>query len=456
MTSQQPKATDFATRMRDIGVTNRMWRQIVLKRELDELKKYIDTVEAAFSEQLKREETEPQRPSHVASNEAQERFYEEQSQILHSLNTSFPALVRQAAFIRLYSDLERSLTSLCDCVDRHGTPLIRLADVPSKHKGIRKSRYFLTCAGVSFLSMDVEWQEIQRMNKIRNIFVHGGEVISNDLRDYCNGHSLLRMGISGQIILRPGYCQHAVEVVRRFHELLLAEIPDDLMEPVLIDPNLANPIKPLTDYETRVLRTFQRQVDRLRQSTLLKSGTTTLVTTFTKDLRTGKDSLLFEGFDKDQLHAILPVLRQFILDQDDINIHRVSAIILSKCNRPQSKEWVEYLKAEWEKTLEHTVQGGASLFPGGTATTDASISTYFYGFDGLFHCDVNEVESKGSSASIRESLLHRAVPHLANCLSRIDTVIHAWLDDPSMILPPVDPILESFEGSTGSPASAPA
>ena len=41
---------------------------------------------------------------------------------------------------------------------------------------------------------------------------------------------LIQIGMSKQIILESGYCRHAIGVVRRFYDAVLAAMPDRLLE----------------------------------------------------------------------------------------------------------------------------------------------------------------------------------------------------------------------------------
>ena len=150
MKRKAAKKSDFARRLRDAGLTNRLHRRVTMKMELDELEGYVETVEHAFKEQLEREEREPKQPPAGLSEEELEAFYHGQSNIYYSLDHAFPSLVRQTAFIHLYSILERELISLCHCAYEHGgLPESHAAN--QKDKGIVEAQVYLKkIAGVPF------------------------------------------------------------------------------------------------------------------------------------------------------------------------------------------------------------------------------------------------------------------------------------------------------------------
>src|SRR5262245_21066442 len=120
MKKKTRKKSDFAKAMRAAGVTNRFFRHLTMKMQLDELEGYVATVERAFKEQLEREEKESKQPPEGLTYEQMEAFYHEQSNLYYSLDHAFPSLVRRTAFIHLYSILEQGLIFLCDCALEHG------------------------------------------------------------------------------------------------------------------------------------------------------------------------------------------------------------------------------------------------------------------------------------------------------------------------------------------------
>ena len=219
------KKGEFGSAMR------RTWRRAIMTVRLDELERYVDTVEHAFKEQLERKEKEPVDPPHGLSPDEFEEFYNEQSNIQYSLGNAFPSLVRRTAFIHLYSILEKSLLFLCDCAYEQG-PLSESHADNMRDKGIFKAQVYLkSVANIPFPDQCREWEEICRMNELRNLFTHGqAKQIPKKLLTYCETNKeLIHIGRSNQIILKTGYCPHAIGVVRKFYEMVITAIPDSLM-----------------------------------------------------------------------------------------------------------------------------------------------------------------------------------------------------------------------------------
>jgi|GEM_PF-2653032 hypothetical protein len=227
------KKSGVVKRLREAGITNRLMRRVTMKMQLDELEGYVETVERAFKEQLEREENQPKEtPLGLAEDEV-DAFYHEHSNIYHSLNHAFPSLVRQTAFIHLYCILEKGLIILCDCTHKYGG-LHESHTANRKDRGIFKAKACLKeVAGIRFPDQCTEWVEICRMNELRNRYTHGGQTreIPKKLLAYAeNNKKLIQIGMSKQIILKPGYCRHVIGVVRHFYEAVLTAMPDRLLE----------------------------------------------------------------------------------------------------------------------------------------------------------------------------------------------------------------------------------
>lgn len=231
------KTSDFLQVLSEVGSTNRLFLQATMEMQIDELKDYIVAVERAFEERSERETKEPKQPPAGLSEDEYEIFYQKQSRIYYSFKNAFPRLVRRTAFIHLYSILEQRLIFLCDCVYKRGHLSVPHS-ANTKDKGIVKAqKYLKTVGGVPFPDQSEEWEEIHRMNELRNRYTHGGrnKKVSAELLAYCERNKQLiqsgisNRGVSKQVVLKVGYCQHAIEIVRQFHEKVLMSIPDDLL-----------------------------------------------------------------------------------------------------------------------------------------------------------------------------------------------------------------------------------
>ncbi len=223
--------TQFASKLRAAGLTNRLLRKVAMKLQLEEIEGFVATVERGFKSQLKVAERMWKRQPEGLSNEDIEKYFSNLSQECFSLDSAFPSLVRQTSFVYVYSVLEKALVSLCECAHKHGN----LPHAPEEHKGkgIKKANSYLKKVGGVKLSEGKDWNELCLLGELRNRFVHSlsRQPLELALEAYIKKHkALFKIGLSGQIILREGFCTHAIELVRRFYADVLKAIPDRLLE----------------------------------------------------------------------------------------------------------------------------------------------------------------------------------------------------------------------------------
>ncbi len=192
----------------------------------------------------------------------------------------------------------------------------------------------------------------------------------------------------------------------------------------------------LTNDELIILRAYQRQVNRLRQSSIVQSGGVTFKYSTKITFPTGQIDSSFEGYDKVAFQAQLPLLRQFLL-QDSINFNRIHNIVNQCCDRQDLLAWTRYVRKKWSETLGRLPINDHRFFHGANQTVEAAVEKLFYGYGGLFHVNVNELDEEEQVREIQEATLQNAFPYFWNCLNNLDSVIHIWLDEPTKTVPPL-------------------
>lgn len=195
--------------------------------------------------------------------------------------------------------------------------------------------------------------------------------------------------------------------------------------------------RPLTPEETLILRAFQRQVNRLRQGSIVQSEKVTFKYSTKVTFPSGQIDTGFEGYDKVEFQAQLPILRQFLLQQDMVSFYRIHNIVNQCCDRQELVEWTRYARRKWMKTLARLPIDDHRYFHSAKQNVEEVVEKLFYGYGGLFHADINEPEEEKEVQKIQESTLQNAFPYFWNCLNNLDSVIHLWLDEPNKTVPPV-------------------
>lgn len=195
--------------------------------------------------------------------------------------------------------------------------------------------------------------------------------------------------------------------------------------------------RPLTPDETRILRAFQRQVDRLRKSSIVQSGKVTFKYSTKITFPSGEIDTGFEGYDKVAFQSQLPLLRQFLLQQDTINFNKIHNIVNQCCDRQDLLDWTRYARRKWMETLARLPVDDHRYFHGANQSVEDAVEKLFYGYGGLFHVNIDEPDEEEKVQEIQSATLQNAFPYFWNCLNNLDSVIHIWLDEPSKPVPPL-------------------
>lgn len=194
--------------------------------------------------------------------------------------------------------------------------------------------------------------------------------------------------------------------------------------------------RPLTSEEELILRAFQRQVNRLRQSSIVQSGKVSFKYSTTITFHSGEIDTSFAGYDPEAFQAALPILRQFFL-QDHINFNRIHNILNQCCDRQDLLEWTRHARRKWLETLGRLPVDEHRYFHDAKDDVASAVQKLFYGYGGLFHADVHRPDEEEQVREIQEATLQNAFPFFWNCLNNLDSVIHIWLDEPMKPVPPI-------------------
>lgn len=181
------------------------------------------------------------------------------------------------------------------------------------------------------------------------------------------------------------------------------------------------------------LRAFQRQTDWMRRSRLMQAKNVKF--SLSLNFVPKKNPIWqFEGFEKEHFLAVLPVFRQFVLNDEPVHLYSIHNVIMRYCNRQEIKAWVVYARGEWKETLESMPNSILYAFTQ-FKSIDEIVQKYFYGFGGLFHLDLEPEINPLQSEEVMLAALQKAFPRLWRCILNIDSSITSWLDKPNEPVP---------------------
>lgn len=202
--------------------------------ELNELQQYVDTIEGALKQRYYEFEDDIERRTEKMSEEQKNDYLELLTDDAFQLIDRFPSMVRKTAFVFLYGLLEHTLLHLCGHVKKYGKFKVSATD-RGQHKGITAAQTYLKdVAKVKFPDQSREWNEIKHMADIRNRLVHNQGRVPNmpttALIQYVKKKKgLIELKGIYEIKFNAGYCEDAIEVIRKFFAKVLKEVPDNLL-----------------------------------------------------------------------------------------------------------------------------------------------------------------------------------------------------------------------------------
>jgi hypothetical protein len=114
----------------------------------------------------------------VPSNQHQD-VHESYALDLHTYESTFRFLQREAMFLTLYNYFEHFLNKLCDWIGDEIVSRVRLKDIQGK--GIERALLFLKLVPeFSFANIPSVMEVIRGANQLRNIIVHAGAILPED------------------------------------------------------------------------------------------------------------------------------------------------------------------------------------------------------------------------------------------------------------------------------------
>lgn len=216
------------------GMNMRFLLDHVFNDELNDLKDYVETIEGALRQKWDEFGDDIGRKTAGMTEDQKNEYIEYLTDDAFQLYDRFPSMVRKTAFVFLYGLLEHTLLNLCGHVKKYGR-FKESATGRGKDKGIAAAQSYLKdVAMVKFPDQCREWNEIKHMADIRNILAHNkgrvpGEPTTALIQYIKKTKGLIELKGMYEIKFNAGYCDDAIEVIRKFFAKVLKEVPDNLL-----------------------------------------------------------------------------------------------------------------------------------------------------------------------------------------------------------------------------------
>ncbi|MGO9368923.1 MAG: hypothetical protein ACLP0H_14945 [Terriglobales bacterium] len=141
----------------------------------------------------------------------------------------FPSLQRRSALLTVCSYFEHELDKLCRLYQSEKGFSVTVDDL--RGEGIdRSTKYLEKVAGLNVHRASREWQEVKKIQKIRNAIVHrGGKVPDKDsvrddadkaIVDFMNKTESLSRDDDGEIVVGKGFLSHVIHTYASYFKLI--------------------------------------------------------------------------------------------------------------------------------------------------------------------------------------------------------------------------------------------
>ncbi|MFG0731472.1 hypothetical protein [Photobacterium damselae] len=195
--------------------------------ELDSYMQHSDQVESLLNDEVKAFEDRHKNIAATMDQDQAEEYLEYMSDEYWELADKLPSIQRKSELISIYTLLENGLNQICSIYEHHLTNPIKLADL-SSHGIIDKSKKYLEkVAQINFPSQTPKWEEIKKVQQIRNAFVHrDGLIKSNnqEIVNYINQSNYLSLKNQNKVVIKKGFTLHCLKLFRDFFEELFKDI----------------------------------------------------------------------------------------------------------------------------------------------------------------------------------------------------------------------------------------
>lgn len=154
-----------------------------------------------------------------SDDEMRSKAEQAQEYELRAIN-EFENLLRKSFVVNIYSFLENRMVSECRARTIEGKPpKFSGRDVIGQIK-----TYFKETLHANFPSHTSEWNEIKKIQKLRNCIIHSQGRLNKDeddnLKEYIARNRNLNL-IHNEVYIRKGYCDATYHTIKTFLELLM-------------------------------------------------------------------------------------------------------------------------------------------------------------------------------------------------------------------------------------------
>lgn len=206
-----------------------MFHKPKIKEELMTHKRYIVKMEEMVRLEVEELERLHENSSPDALDYETNEFVKFENKECSELRNIFPVIQRKSEIITIYSLLEYEINKVCEIFEHCIGHSVKIKDLRSNGIIDGSKRYLEKVVGAKFPVTDKSWKEIQNIQEIRNILVHGDGVVktgNTKLIGYIKQSRYLSIYPDGKVFVKSGYTLHIIDVIIEFFDDLFLSFED--------------------------------------------------------------------------------------------------------------------------------------------------------------------------------------------------------------------------------------
>jgi len=195
--------------------------------DLETFKQHTKNVESFLSQEVKNFE------NHAAEITAEweyfERaeYYEDSHDEYWELSKVYPNIQRKSELISIYTILENTINRICIVYQSSIDNPVKMKDLEANGIIDQAKRYLEKVVRLDFPTKHSSWEEITKIQQIRNSFVHASGHVktgNSDLIKYINTSPFLELENDNKVEINNGFSEHCLNVFEDFFNELFSRM----------------------------------------------------------------------------------------------------------------------------------------------------------------------------------------------------------------------------------------
>jgi len=195
--------------------------------DLGTFKQHTRNVESFLNQEIKTFEKHAEEVTSKWEDYERAEYYEESSDQYWELSKVYPNIQRKSELMSIYTILENTIMRICLVYQSSIDNPVKMKDLEAHGIIDQGKRYLEKVVRLDFPSKHDSWKEIDKIQQIRNSFVHAAGHVktgNKDLIKYIKQSPFLELKNNNQVEISNGFSEHCLDVFANFFDELFVRM----------------------------------------------------------------------------------------------------------------------------------------------------------------------------------------------------------------------------------------